>query len=305
MEGAMATTQPALDPEDLIGTLLNLKSLVTPSATATSVRTGHVLRCLTSPDARVAFGGHFNAGKSTLLNALLNRDILPVDDLPETGIDCWIRSSQEDRAEVVVGEQRTSIAVDCQSIRNWSGLVNKSGDYRPEVSSGSRIFVGLSSSQIPSNAVWIDTMGFNDDAVLDVRLQEITAEIDVLFWVLNSRQPLSEREQAFLADFLASNGPEALIFVMNIVLEQDTEAEFNSRLAKNQRAWRNKIVEFWNVAVARTPPPLIIHVAARALSTQPAGFGGPELRAALGQLNERYSSRVGASRFYRTATLSR
>src|SRR4051812_35322878 len=49
---------------------------------------------------RVTFAGCFNAGKSTLVNALLGETILASGDLPETGVLCEVRSGAVTEAQV-------------------------------------------------------------------------------------------------------------------------------------------------------------------------------------------------------------
>src|SRR4051812_49887513 len=66
---------------------------------------------LSRPDVRLVVGGHFSCGKSTMLNMLLGRDLLPTGDLPETGVPCELRSGPFAQAVAYTGGGSVPIAV--------------------------------------------------------------------------------------------------------------------------------------------------------------------------------------------------
>ena len=46
------------------------------------------------PHVTLVFGGHFSSGKSTMINTLTGRVLLPASDFPETGVACVIRRGE-------------------------------------------------------------------------------------------------------------------------------------------------------------------------------------------------------------------
>ena len=72
-------------------------------------------------------------GKSTMMNAVVGRDILPVDDVPETGAICCLLAGGQDAAAVVEGGTRRSIPCTTEAIRSEITLLSVQGDRRREV----------------------------------------------------------------------------------------------------------------------------------------------------------------------------
>lgn len=54
---------------------------------------------------KVPFVGDFNAGKSSLINAMIGRDLLPTNILPQTAVPYELRFSEEEKLEVFEGEE--------------------------------------------------------------------------------------------------------------------------------------------------------------------------------------------------------
>lgn len=73
---------------------------------------------------KVPFVGDFNAGKSTMLNALLGRNILPTDIKPETAVSYELYYSDNERIEIYHGSSKESLSI--EQISNTSFSL---GDY--------------------------------------------------------------------------------------------------------------------------------------------------------------------------------
>jgi hypothetical protein len=287
---------------ELIGAFESLRQGVPYSARGIAARMQTGSKLLHEPLARIAFGGHFNAGKSTLLNALLGRAILPVDDLPETGVDCWIASGGADLAALEQGGRCIPIPLTQEGIRSCTGLVGADGVHRPEIHQGRRLRIRVSGAPVPPKAVWIDTMGLEDDERLNDRLWALMESVDVLVWVVNSRQPLAEREQLFIARLLDSHGPDSVVFALNVYLAQDTEEEYRRKLERNGRAWHNKIEHFWKETSAAGSP-VVFDICARGMLNEPGDFGRSELSRYLCELDVD-ARPVVASRLYRVGRMA-
>lgn len=184
--------------------------------------------------AVIAFGGHFSSGKSTLLNSLLGRPILPCDPLPETGAGCYLRAGDTDRAILVEfspprGRAR-SLNIPCTTaaIRSAVSVLTETGQDNEAVEAVESVRVSLSGVPIPKNVEWVDSPGIDDSSPMEDRARDVAHAADILVWVLSSRQLLSIREQDFLAEYVAARGSAGLVFLVNSFLLKDTAAEWES-----------------------------------------------------------------------------
>ncbi len=193
---------------------------------------------------KIAFGGHFKAGKSSLINALLDRAILPVKDRPETGVACHIRSGEADRCSAESVDGIVEIPCTTAGIASVSTLLDERGEARKNLATIRRIQLVLENAPLEPNVIWIDPPGLNDIPEMDDRLREVAEEADLLVWVLNSQQLLSEVEQAFLARYVATHGASALAFIIHVFLQQNPEAEWNRFLSQSSTQLLNKIHSF-------------------------------------------------------------
>ncbi|GIH29432.1 hypothetical protein Aph01nite_77420 [Acrocarpospora phusangensis] len=232
-------------------------------------------------EATIVFGGRFSSGKSSLINALIGRALLPTDDYPETGVPCWIQSGSRDQAFSYNGRKRRLLAFSTSAIARQVSLVDSSGDYRDEVHRVERILLTLASSSIPPDVTWVDSPGIDDTAAMNARATEAASAADLLVWVVNSRQPMSETEQAFLNDHMAQFGTSKVLFVVNVFLGQDTPEYWRRFLAERAEPIRTRITSVFGHR------PQVVFVSARACAGDPAAYGGPQARHLLDSLSPR------------------
>lgn len=192
----------------------------------------------------LAFGGHFKAGKSSLVSALLGRRILPVWDRPKTGVACWIRAGAADRALLMREERLEPIPCTLEAIDQATALLGNDGRARTELASISKLFLELANVPLRGPLNWIDCPGLNDTREMDQRLREAAEEADLLVWVLSSRQPLSQTEQQFLASHMARRGVDSVIFVLNLFLFGDLAGEWNRQVEELVPFIHGKVHEF-------------------------------------------------------------
>jgi|GEM_PF-3095227 predicted GTPase len=229
-----------------------------------------MLRHLCDPCVTLTFGGHFSSGKSTIINALLGRHLLPVGDLPETGIMCALRAGQCDAAEMVSGSHRRPIDCTAAAIQREVALISQTGERRTAVQQIDQIAITLNSGAIPPHTVWIDSPGINDTREMNERARHAARQADILLWVLSSYQPLSETEMAFLAQHIAECGPASVILLLNIFLPQDTPQEWENFLTHKLTVYQNKIKTFAPLIGCKSQIPPLIVISGRALYTQNA-----------------------------------
>ncbi|MCW3096890.1 MAG: hypothetical protein JWL77_2508 [Chthonomonadaceae bacterium] len=274
------------------------------------------LALLTARETRLVFAGHFKAGKSTLLNAALGRPLLPTYSLPETGAACLLRAGDQDEAVLLTGNTRQTLPCTTEAIENAIALLSATGERRAAISGIEGIEIRLANSPLPADVCWIDTPGINDSLAMDARAMASARAGDVLLWVLNSKQFLSEVEAGFLADHVAANGPGSVVLFLNIFLEQDDLPTWQAYRQRQIPRLCAKVAEVApEIGFPPSCPPPIVPVSARAVGNmgrdigQATGadsdFGAAEMRTLLSQLASPNHGRVRHSRCLRAAAVLR
>jgi hypothetical protein len=172
----------------------------------------------------VVFGGHFKSGKSSLLNRVLGRAVLPAGDLPETGVACWVRRGLADRARIVDtdGKARGEIPPTPAAISQFTSLVTADGRRRGSRDLPARLEIELAEN-VPPGFVYVDSPGINDEHDMDEAAWAAAGAGDLLLWVLSSKQCLSQPEIPFLERFVAARGP-AVLLALNAFLPRQEGA---------------------------------------------------------------------------------
>ncbi len=269
-------------------------------------------RQITAPEARLAFTGRFKVGKSTMVNAALCRSLLPMNDLPETGVVCHLRAGTRDVAFVTEGGRRREIPCTMEALRQELSLLDDQGGRRASLDKDKTIEITLGGGlacPIPADACWIDSPGFDDTEQMDARAQSAQNDTDILLWVLNSQtNQYSESDAIRLADYVEANGEAGVILLFNVRLPVDTVAAWTAFEERNmlrlQQRIRDRQAESGFAVEPRT-----IFVSARAIggdgnrTANPlhtmTHFGGTDLWSFLRQIQS------GAHPLVRTARLER
>jgi hypothetical protein len=256
---------------------------------------------------RVTFGGYFSSGKSSLLNMLIGDPLLPTDDLPETGVPCLLRSGDADRVLVRTSDGVTEIPFRTEDISRYVSLLGAGGEYRDSIRAVQDVRVILRSRPIPADATWVDSPGVNDQQAITELAAGLARDGDVLVWVTKSGQSMGLVEQDFLAGHLAEAGPASVTFVLNVILDADTEAAWE-RFTGRREQYVRRITD--NIQTDGVPAQVVCVSARAAASAGPgsggAGFGAAEARALLAEISQQGAPRVVATRLFRaTAELRR
>ncbi|MCX4092345.1 dynamin family protein [Nocardia sp. alder85J] len=238
-----------------------------------------ICAALYAEPVRIVFAGHFSCGKSTLINALIGRPLLPTGDLPETGVPCLVRRGAVDRVEMIAADDATAeLPFGADAVSSRVRLIGDDGNERAEVSATAEMVIELSDGHPPEGVWWIDSPGIDDTAAMTERTRAATADADILVWVVNSRQPFAETEQEFVGEYIAGHGPAGVLFVVNAFLAEDTPDRWAAFLADRAPYMRDRIAE---PGLTCPLPPRVVVVSARGMTTAGAGFGGPQLRLGL------------------------
>jgi GTPase SAR1 family protein len=208
----------------------------------------------------IVFGGHWSAGKSTLINALLGRDLLPVSERTETGVACRIHVGAADEATSM--RAYGSIAIPCtpEAIAEQVSITAGGAEPRSELDVVDAIELTLAGAPLPPNVRWIDTPGLNDAPDAEDRLRREVDRADQLLWVLNPDQFLSEVEQRFLADYVTRRSVASVTLLVNVRTHQDVASDWRRFHDEGWLAHRAKLEHFWDTAgipESSWPPVLI------------------------------------------------
>jgi GTP-binding protein EngB required for normal cell division len=181
--------------------------------------------------ARVLILGEAKRGKSTLVNALFGRPLLPTGALPLTSVATVVVVGSELRAEV---RYRNGSSEDI-ALEAIAGLVSEKGN--PGNERGvDRVLVTAPCSTLPPGTEVVDTPGTGSvHAANTDEAQRALATLDVAVLVVAADPPVSAAERTLLADAMATASRAAVVVNKADLLPDDQLAE---------------VVEFTTVVVA-------------------------------------------------------
>jgi GTP-binding protein EngB required for normal cell division len=184
---------------------------------------------LLRPTRQLTLLGTFKAGKSTLLNALLGAEVLPVRVLRATGVVTRIAAGAQPAAALVrrlpdSQQQREPVAFD---ERAHYILLDLHNDAAPDYD---EVLLEMPDTLLPPDWTLVDTPGLMDDPALTGRSLRELAQSDLVLVVLSAYQLLSQDERDLLrnANRLLSGNVAVIINQIDLVAE-DERAEVIER----------------------------------------------------------------------------
>jgi len=162
--------------------------------------------------------GEFNHGKSSFVNALLGRRVLPVGVTPTTAVV----------HHIVYGDEPAVHRVDSQNVEHrlsFDDLGAFTARRGPDPEDTKYLEVSFPAPLLKERIVLVDTPGVND---LSLTRAEITygyiPRSDAVLFVLDAGQPVKESERQFIQEQLIGKSRDKIVFV---VAKSDlwTEAE--------------------------------------------------------------------------------
>ncbi|MBN4050398.1 dynamin family protein, partial [Desulfobulbus sp. AH-315-M07] len=151
--------------------------------------------------------GEFNHGKTSFVNALLGKAVLPVGVTPTTAVIHHLKHGAENAVLVLENEEPKSVSLD--------ELANFSAGSKEQHADVVRIEVDYPAPLLSERIVLVDTPGVND---LCLQRADITYEYipraDAVLFVIDAGQPLKESERIFLRDKLIGQSRDKIIFVV-------------------------------------------------------------------------------------------
>jgi small GTP-binding protein len=158
--------------------------------------------------------GEFNHGKSTFVNALLGRTVLPTGVTPTTAVIHHITHAPDPTARILYNDGREE-PVEVDALRTWAVHDDPAP---PDFEAIKYIELGYPSPLLENRVVLVDTPGVND---LSLQRADITYSYiprsDAVLFLLDAGQLLKESERVFLLEKLIGKSRDKIVFVINKV----------------------------------------------------------------------------------------
>lgn len=166
--------------------------------------------------------GEFKRGKSTFINALIGKDLLPTDVLPETATINALIYNEKPELQIIMQDGSIEKGEVERSFLERFSAKNQT----EECSKIKYIKIGYPFKLLDANVVIVDTPGVSDlnEQRCDVTYNFIPKANAVLF-LLDANSPLKKSERDFIEDKLLAQGIDNIIFLVNKYDNVDEEED--------------------------------------------------------------------------------
>lgn len=190
---------------------------------------------LQNKDFKIAISGIFNAGKSSLINALLDNEFLGVSNAPETATLSIIKyanspsvlvnfynedefnaiktqaSLNEDLNEIfnINYEKFESINIELDKLNDYTSANSKISVFVRDIT------ISLNNEYLKNNINIIDTPGLDDVVISrEQKSLEFLKKANCILYLMSATQALSIKDLEFLCNFVKNNQNTKLILVI-------------------------------------------------------------------------------------------
>lgn len=174
------------------------------------------------PSFRLAFIGEFSRGKSTLINRLLNLDLLPVGTLPTTAVLTSITAGETNRMEVIFTDGNQEVRSLTEP--SWNDLV-ATDDAGKDQESSANVRITLQNHWLEQLDVeLVDAPGAGDlSGKRAALISQVLDQCDAAVLLTSATMPFSTTEAAFLEqEIIGRHVPRILVVVSKLdTLSQD------------------------------------------------------------------------------------
>ncbi len=160
----------------------------------------------------VAIVGEFKRGKSTIINALLGKDVLPADVLPATATLNRVTYSTEPYV-MVEYKNGKSEKVDISHLADYVTKLSFESEKIAETVKEATVYYDTEFCR--NHVDIIDTPGLNDDEQMTNVTLSILPEIDAAVFVISANSPFSQFEKDFLEKKMLTSDLGRVIFAVN------------------------------------------------------------------------------------------
>lgn len=167
---------------------------------------------LTGHSFSVGVMGEFKRGKSTVINALLGKEIMPADILPCSATMNRVTYGLEPRVELQLWDGSTRQI----PVEMLSDYVTKlTGEKKSRAEQVREAVVYYPCHFCQNGVDIIDTPGLNDDARMNQISEQIIPQLDAVIMVLTPDNPFSVSEAEFVRSKLVTGNLSRLVFLVN------------------------------------------------------------------------------------------
>lgn len=156
--------------------------------------------------------GEFRRGKSTVINALLGRDIVPSDIVPTSATLNYIRWDAAPRADIIF-KDGTSKEVPVDDLSKYITKITKESEEIAATVDRSVVYYPCPFCQ--NGVEIVDTPGLNDDERMTAISEQVIPTLDAIIMVLVPDSPFSQSEAEFVRTKVMTSDLGRIIFVVN------------------------------------------------------------------------------------------
>jgi len=179
-----------------------------------------VLKRLSDDTFSIAIVGEFKRGKSTLINALLGKDVLPTDVLPCSAALNKIKYSIKPFVQIEYKDGKTE-EIETDQLSNYVTKLTKESEERARSVKEATVYYPV--NYCKNGITIIDTPGLNDDAAMTEVTMSVLPQIDAALMVIMAQAPFSESERDFLESKIITSDLGRVLFVVTGVDLLDEE----------------------------------------------------------------------------------
>lgn len=189
--------------------------------------------------------GEFNRGKSTVINALLGREIMPTDILPCSATMNRVSYGLEPRVQLsMVDGTVEDIGVD--ELAQYVTKLDEDSSAKAEKVEEATVFYPCRFCQ--NGVDIIDTPGLNDDERMNKITERTVPKLDAVIMVVGADSPFSMSEANFVLGNLMCSDIGRLIFLVNkidLVRPKDRQRLLANIRAKIEKSVLEKSLELY------------------------------------------------------------
>lgn len=173
-----------------------------------------ILKRIKADSFTVGVVGAFNTGKSTFINALLGKEILPSDILPCSATLNRVKYGLSPSVRIVFKDGREE-SIPIEKLTDYVAKLTPESEKNAEL-----IKEAIVEYPVPycnNNIQIIDTPGLNDDAKMTEVTLSVLPQVDAAILVIMAQSPFGEYERDFLENKLLTNDLGRVIFVVTCI----------------------------------------------------------------------------------------
>lgn len=214
-------------------------------------RIGDLIRKSHQGEFTLALCGHFSAGKSSMLNALAGKELLPTSPIPTSANVVRIRH----------GESRVTLTLSSGTVRSYPGAYTEA-DLQALCKNGDEVIaveVARPDLSIPPAVQWLDTPGIDStDGTHRTATESALHLADAILYVMDYNHVQSELNLQFLRE-LSRRGKRLYLIINQVDKHREEELPFHQyrkRVEETFRHWQLQVEDVFYTTMLVPDHPL-------------------------------------------------